>query len=160
IALLMNKDEFTLEELFNKTATLTVKFESKKSEMWTTYRKSVQNITQSSAQYFGDFSGFLVIWVGLFVFFAHTQWAAESAARFWRVSLLLLFLVVISWLRVSKAIQATVRMQLSMMSTVVRLDTDMFPIADIPDEKREKVREKLRALLDERRSREREKVTL
>src|SRR5262249_48796599 len=143
-----------------KTTTLVVKFDSKKPEMWSTYRKNVQNITQSSAQYFGDFSGFLVIWVGLFVFFAHTQWAAENQARFWPVSLLLLLLVVVSWLRVSKATQETGRMHLSMTPTVIRLDTDLSPTADIPDKKREKVREKLRAMLDERRSKERETVTL
>ena len=154
LALLVGKEDFKTSDLMEKAALLTFKYQSKKSELWTSYQKTLTALTQSSVQYFGDFSVFLLGWIIAFKLLPNSSWVTVNHRSFWPVTIILLILVSWSWLRVSRVLRFMPRLQLQAMAALAKFDPDTASLIETPRAERERVVQKLRELLGEERQRE------
>jgi hypothetical protein len=160
LALLSKNDEFTLGELSDRAASLSVRFSAAKSELAAAYQKALTRITSNSVQYFGDFSVFLVFWIVLFRLMSSLDWVQANRTIFWPVTLVLLLIIILSWLRVARSLIALPRMQLQFLSAMLRADPEFFGVFDVSEENRNRVRDRLRGLLEAERAREEKKASL
>jgi hypothetical protein len=160
LALLVKKDDLQLSDLTEKMSELAFKYQSKKTELWVSYQKAVTAITRNSVQYFGDFSIFLTAWIIVFELLPHSTWVAANRHSFWPVTVVLLVLVIWSWLRVSRALRFLPRFQMQAISAMARIDSDTVPIAEISEDQRQQVVQKLKELLKKEQRRKDESQTI
>jgi hypothetical protein len=160
LALLLNKTDFQLHDLQEKVSQLTFKFASTKSDLTKSYQRTARAITENSAHYFGDLSVLFGFWVLFFWFFPRFAWIEENRTVFWPVTFVLLCLIVLSWMRVSRALRALPRLQLLMIAGIVGLDPEFAALLEKPEAVKSQVRETLFKLLDEEQTRQNKVASL
>jgi len=160
LALIRNKDdEFRLNSLIDQLPVLVIKYQSSKSDIWSGFQKSLAAVSQNSTNYLGDFSVLLLFWVCAFLVWRHTGWAAENANHFWSVTMILLVLILLSWLRVSRAMSILPRLTIRCVASLVRVDPEYAALFQTADDRRHHIWERLNSLLNEERDRERRRVS-
>jgi hypothetical protein len=151
LALTLKKEDFDMDDLVNKSTEFVLKYQSKKSEAWENYQKSIEGLTKNALVYLGDFLVFAVLWVFLFLLAPRAIWIQANQAHFWSVILILLALAWFAWFRVSRAVAAVPTLLLIFVSTMLRTDPDIAPMLDVSDKDRDAVWQKLDALLQKER---------
>jgi hypothetical protein len=149
LALTLNSEEFTLYDLTRKSNSLLLRFQAAKNDVWQTYQKYLSGITQSAIHYLGDFSVFLMLWLGLFHLLPSSAWTDANRFQSWKVTLLLLICMWIAWFRVSRALGAMPRLYMQAVLSIIAGDPE-FAIDAIDRDRRIRVRERLRAVLKQR----------
>lgn len=161
LALVLNTDdEFQLGALVERSNMLAIKYQTSKSEIWSGFQKSLAKVSQNSVQYLGDFSVLLLIWLTAFLVWPDVSWMTENAKHFWSVTLILFALIWLSWMRVARAMIALPRLTLQSVASMVRVDPEFSSLFQVADERRDRVRERLKGLLEKERDREQSEASL
>lgn len=147
VALTVEKKDFNLSDLQNKSSELALKYQSKKNEQWGPFQESISKLTKNAQVYLGDFLLFLFLWIALFDLLPQTEWIEANESRYWPVVVVLSVLAWFAWFRVSRAIAIVPSLLLMYVSMMIRGDPDMKAILDVSEQKREDVRQKLEELL-------------
>lgn len=147
IALTLEKSDFYLSDLQNKASGLVLKYQSQNSEQWDNLQQAVSKLTKNAQVYLGDFLFFLLIWITIFKLVPRASWIQTNQESFWRVALILSGLAWFAWFRVSRAITILPSMLLMYASAMIQTDPDMKNTLEVPDEKRDSIREKVKELL-------------
>jgi hypothetical protein len=154
LALTLKKSDFDMTDLVNQSTNFFLKYQSKKTEAWENYQKSIEALTKNAQIYLGDFLLFAVLWGVLFMFGSHAAWIEANQSHFWPVALMLLGLAWFAWFRVSRAVAIVPSLLLIFVSAMLRIDPDVAPLLDVPDKDRDQVRRKLEVLLQKEREAE------
>jgi len=147
LAIILEKSDFVLNDLENKSSDLALKYQSRKNEQWETYQKSINKLTKNAQIYLGDFLIFLLSWIAIFIFLPQISWVQINDSKYWEILLFLLALAWFAWYRVSRAITVIPSMLMIYVSTMIRTDSDMKDLLEVTEERREEVRERLLELL-------------
>jgi hypothetical protein len=147
IALTLEKSDFYLSDLQSKASGLALRYQSQKNGQWDNFQQSISNLTKNAQVYLGDFLLFLLLWVTLFNLLPQASWIQTNEACFWPVALVLSALAWFAWFRVSRAIAVLPSLLLMYASTMIRGGPDMRTVLEVPEEKRDNVRERLEELL-------------
>jgi len=161
LALTLNKDdEISLASLGEQFSKLVLKYQSTKPEPWLNVQKSLPAITQNSIQYFGDFCVVLLFWIIAFKLWPNSSWVEANTKHFWSVIWVLVLFIGLSWTRVLRATRVVPRLLLQVCSAIVQTDPEFSSLFVGNDERRERIRERLRDLLDQEQGRLRSRITL
>jgi hypothetical protein len=135
-----------------------MKYQLKKNEYWDAYQRSLENLTKNAQIYLGDFLVFLLLWVVLFRY--NSDWVGANETRFWPV---VFFLVLLAWFalfRVTRALEIMPTLLLLYVSTMIRVDPDMASLFEIPNDEREKVRDRIQYVLEQQKAQDESKPSL
>ena len=149
LALTLERTDFNLDDLRDKSSELALRYQTRKNEQWDSFQRSISTLTKNAQVYFGDFLLFLFIWIALFKLLPQTAWVHSNGGRFWPVVLVLSVLAWFAWFRVYRAVAAVPSLFLIYISMMVRVYPDMKAILEISEEKRENVRKRLEELLQD-----------
>jgi hypothetical protein len=147
LALTLKKKDFGIDDLYNKSTHLFLKYREKKVEAWEAYQKSISAISQNAQLYLGDFLAFVLIWVMLFQLVPQAEWIQANQSRFWPVVVVALCLAWFAWFRVSRALAFIPSLLIIYVSEMITTDPDMEPLLDVDDKIRDEVRQKLDELV-------------
>jgi hypothetical protein len=147
LAILLKKEEFTLTDLVLKSSELVMRYQSMKNDIWENYQRSIYEVSKNSQIYLGDFLFFFLGWNLIFSLARHSSWLQDNSFLRYRVSLILIALIVMTWFRVAHAVAAVPALQLLYVSMMIRSDTQLAPLLDIPEESKEKIRNNIDDLL-------------
>jgi hypothetical protein len=151
IALIIDKNDFSLSDLQNKATELAIKYQSLKNEQLKSFQESTSKLTKNAQIYLADFLFFIFVWIAIFKFLPNSSWVQANGNHFWPVLIILSLLVWFAWFRVSRAIASMTSLLLMYVSSMILTDPDMKTILEGASEKHNKIREKLEELLRKER---------
>jgi hypothetical protein len=150
IALTLDKDDFTLDDIFQRMGELLLLYTTKRKEEVQTYQKNIGKLSKNAYVYAGNASTFLVAWILLFVLLPNgSEWKLDNQHLFWPVTLLLMGAVVWTWMRTRRALFKTPILQIIYVSLLLRSDPDMKSDISQSNERYSQIWERLEKLLSD-----------
>jgi hypothetical protein len=148
LAITLRKDHFEFSDLVSRSTEFVLKYQSKRTKAWENYQKSIEALTKNAQVYLGDFLLFALVWVVLFRVPSLSPWTKTNQPHFWSVFLTLLAFGWFAWFRVSRAVAAVPSLLLIYVSVMLRSDSDVAPLLDIPEEHRSRLRRNLEKIIE------------
>jgi hypothetical protein len=126
IALTLDKDDFTLDDIIQRMGELLLLYTAKRKEDVQSYQQNLGKLSKNAYIYAGNASTFLVAWILAFVLLPNSsEWKLDNQDLFWPVTVLLTGAVVWTWTRTRRTLSMLPVIQTSYISLLLRSDPDM-----------------------------------
>jgi hypothetical protein len=144
IAMTLEKEDFTLDEILNRTGELSFLYRAKRPEDVKSFEEGLGKLSKNAGIYTGNVTMFLLVWILLFILLPDTvEWKKDNQEHFWLVSLLLTGALMWTWVQARRALRMLPIVQTVYISLLLRSDPDMKDDLSQSNNKYSKVRERI-----------------
>jgi hypothetical protein len=147
IAMTLDNDRFQYYDISSKAHKLIELWRNEKNDQWQNIERTLHYEGSNIPVYVNNISSFLFIWIMLFLLLPeNAKWKVENVEHFWTITLMLVFALIVAWSLMSKESHRMSVLTIEHVGFMLWRDPEVNSILDRYDEKRVKIRGRLKEL--------------